>query len=237
MLDSCDKMGNVGYSTLLFQQLLHPNIFSYNAIIRTYTHNRHYSLAITRFIEMLTHSTTSVFPDKFTFQFVIKSCAGILCQRLGMQVHGLVFKFGTNSQCITENALIGMYMKCGDLKNACKVFDEMGHRDVVSWNSLIFGYVKLGQMKSARKLFDEMPVRTIVSWTTMITGYGRAECYADALDVFREMQMVGIEPDEISIIAVLPACAQLGALEVGKWIHKTDDLMELVKEDADNSSP
>jgi pentatricopeptide repeat protein len=96
-------------------------------------------------------------------------------------------------------------MKCGDFTNACKVFDEMGHRDVISWNSLIFGYVKLGQMKSARKLFDEMPVRTIVSWTTMITGYGSTECYADALDVFREMQRVGIEPDEISIIAVLPA--------------------------------
>ncbi|CAJ2643333.1 unnamed protein product [Trifolium pratense] len=220
MLNSCDNMANVGYATLLFQQLLHPNIFSYNAIIRTCTHNRHYSLAITCFIEMLTHSTKSVFPDQFTFQFVIKSCAGILCQRLGMQVHGLAFKFGTDSHYIAENALIGMYMKCGDLTNACKVFDEMGYRDVVSWNSLIFGYVELGQMKNARKLFDEMPVRTIVSWTTMITGYRRTECYADALDVFREMQMVGIEPDEISIIAVLPACAQLGALEVGKWIHK-----------------
>ncbi|RVW53948.1 Pentatricopeptide repeat-containing protein [Vitis vinifera] len=33
------------------------------------------------------------------------------------------------------------------------------------------------------------------------------------------MQMVGIELDEISLVSVLPACAQLGALELGKWIH------------------
>jgi len=223
MLDSCDNMGHVSYATLLFKQLLHPNIFTYNAIIRTYAHNRHHFSAITVFIQMLTHSTNSVFPDKFTFPFVIKSCAGILCHRLGMQVHGLVYKFGADSHCITENALIDMYTKFGDLTNACMVFEEMGHRDVISWNSLIFGYVKLGQMNSARELFDEMPVRTIVSWTTMITGYGRIGCYGDALDVFREMQMVGIEPDEISIIAVLPACAQLGALEVGKWIHMYAD--------------
>lgn len=94
MVDSCDNIGHIGYATSLFQQLLHPNIFSYNAIIRTYTHNRHHSLAITFFIQMLTHSDKSVFPDKFTFPFVIKSCAGILCGSLGMQVHGLVFKFG-----------------------------------------------------------------------------------------------------------------------------------------------
>lgn len=154
---------------------------------------------------------------------MVKSCAGILCHRLGMQIHAVVFKFGCNSHNITENALIDMYTKCGNLTNACHVFDEMTHRDVVSWNSLIFGYAKLGQMKSARKLFDEMPFRTIVSWTTMITGNARTGCYGDALDIFREMQMVGIEPDEISIIAVLPACAQLGALEVGKWIHMYAD--------------
>ena len=31
--------------------------------------------------------------------------------------------------------------------------------------------------------------------------------------------MMGIELDEISLVSVLPACAQLGALELGKWIH------------------
>lgn len=225
MVDLCDHMGHVGYATSLFQNLVDPNVFSYNAIIRTYTHNRHYSLAIVLFNQMLTNPSNSSpsLPDKFTFPFVIKSCAALLCHRLGMQVHALVCKFGPHAHSITENALIDMYTKCGDLTSACHVFDEMTERDAVSWNSLIFGHVRLGQMESARALFDEMPCRTIVSWTTMITGYARTGCYADALDIFRVMQMVGIEPDEISVIAVLPACAHLGALEVGKWIHMYAD--------------
>ena len=74
-----------------------------------------------------------------------------------------------------------------------------------------------------------MPCRTIVSWTTMINGYARGGCYADALGIFREMQVVGIEPDEISVISVLPACAQLGALEVGKWIHKYSEKSGFLK--------
>ncbi|KAL5080166.1 hypothetical protein RYX36_008587 [Vicia faba] len=146
-----------------------------------------------------------------------------MCGSLGRKVQGLVFKFGGDSGNITGNTLIDMYTKYGDLTNACKVFEEMDHRDVISWNSLIFGYVRMGQMKSARENFDEMSVRTIVSWKTMVIGYARIGCYAEALGAFREMQMVGIDPYEISIIAVLPTCAQLEVLEVGKWIHMYAD--------------
>ena len=223
MLDLCDKFGDVGYATLLFEQLVEPNVFSYNAIIRTFTHNQEHYLAITLFKRMLRDQRGSgkvlILPNKFTFPFVIRSCSELLWQRLGEQIHGQVWKFGLKSHNVTENALIDMYTKFGDLTNAHKVFGEMGDPDVVSWNGLIFGYARLGQMESARVLFDEMPCRTIVSWTGMITGYCGVGRYADALDIFRRMQMVGMEPDEISVIAVLPACAQLGALEVGKWIH------------------
>ncbi|XP_057434652.1 pentatricopeptide repeat-containing protein At2g20540 [Lotus japonicus] len=230
MVDLCDNIGQVGYATLLFQQLVEPNVFSYNVMIKTYTHNHHHSQAITLFIQMLREPTRSAMPDRFTFPFVIKSCAGLLYHRLGQQIHGHVCKFGPNSHSITENALIDMYTKFGDLNNAYQVFEEMTERDAISWNSLISGHVRLGQMKSARVLFDEMPSRTIVSWTTMITGYTRTGCYGDALDIFRRMQMVGIEPDKISIIAVLPACAQLGALEVGKWIHMYSDKKGFLKQ-------
>ncbi|KAK7283016.1 hypothetical protein RIF29_12211 [Crotalaria pallida] len=223
MVDLCDNFGDVGYATSLFEQLIEPNVFSCNAIIRTYTHNHQHSQAITLFKQMLRSSNESgknpIFPNKFTYPFVIKSCSGLLWHCLGMQIHAQICKFGFQSHSITENALIDMYTKCDDLSNAYKVFEEMTDRDAVSWNSLVFGHARLGQMEGARELFDEMPCRTIVSWTTMITGYCRIGCYADALGIFREMQMSGIEPDEISVISVLPACAQLGALEVGKWIH------------------
>ncbi|KAL8115955.1 hypothetical protein AgCh_022451 [Apium graveolens] len=74
-------------------------------------------------------------------------------------------------------------------------------------------------MKKAKAVFEEMPVKSVVTWTAMISGYIRTGCYADALDVFRRMQMVGVKPDWVSLVAVLRACSQLGALEVGKWIH------------------
>lgn len=222
MVDVCNHHGETEYASLLFKSVVDPNAFLYNAMIRAYKHNKVYILAITVYKQMLAHSSpgeTPNFPDKFTFPFVIKSCAGLVCYDLGMQVHGHVIKFGPNSNTVIENSLVEMYVKCDSLDDAHRLFDEMIERDSVSWNTLISGHVRLGQMRRARAIFEEMQDKTIFSWTAIVSGYARIGCYADALEFFRRMQMVGIQPDEISLVSVLPACAQLGALELGKWIH------------------
>lgn len=231
MLDVCDNNGEVDYATLLFKQVVEPNVFLFNAMIRVYTHNDICSLAVTLYKQMLRHPVVEkpIFPDKFTFPFVIKSCAGLLYQDLGWQVHAQLCKFGPKSHSITDNALIDMYTKFDNLTDAQKVFEEMGERDSISWNCLLSGHAKLGQMRRARALFEEMPDKTVVSWTAMISGYTRIGCYSEALDIFRKMQTLGIEPDEISIVSVLPACAQLGALEVGKWIHMYSERSGLLR--------
>jgi pentatricopeptide repeat protein len=233
MVDVCDKTEDLGYASLLFKQVKEPNGYLYNAMIRAHTHNKVYALAILFYKEMLRlkdpESENPIFPDRFTFPFVIKSCSGLVCYNLGKQVHAHLCKFGPKSNITMENALIDMYTKCASLLDAHKVFDGMVERDAISWNSIISGHVGVGQMRKAGALFDLMPYRTIVSWTAMISGYTRLGSYADALYVFRQMQIVGVEPDEISIISVLPACAQLGALEVGKWIHMYCDRNGLLR--------
>ncbi|KAH7521531.1 hypothetical protein FEM48_Zijuj07G0043400 [Ziziphus jujuba var. spinosa] len=84
MLDVCDSNGEVDYASLLFKQVVEPNVFLFNAMIRVYTHNDIYSLAVTLYKQMLRNqgARNPIFPDKFTFPFVVKSCAGLLCQDL-----------------------------------------------------------------------------------------------------------------------------------------------------------
>ncbi|KAG2259384.1 hypothetical protein Bca52824_078678 [Brassica carinata] len=217
MVDLCDKIGDMDYATRLFNHVSDPNVFLYNSIIRAYTHNSLYPHVIRIYKQILTKSLE--FPDRFTFPFVFKSCASLGSCYLGKQVHGHLCKFGPKCHVVTENALVDMYMKFDALDDARKVFDEMSERDVISWNSLLSGHARLGQMKKAKALFDSMPEKTIVSWTAMISGYKGVGCYAEAMEFFRDMQLAGVEPDEISLISVLPSCSHLGSLELGKWIH------------------
>lgn len=76
-------------------------------------------------------------------------------------------------------------------------------------------------MANARSLFECMPQKDkdVVSWTALISGYTQAQNPNEAIVLFRRMQIQNVQPDEIAILAVLSAGADLGALELGKWIH------------------
>lgn len=51
----------------------------------------------------------------------------------------------------------------------------------------------------------------------------------EAITMFRRMQLEEVEPDEIAMLAALSACAHLGALELGEWIHNYIDKHGLSK--------
>ncbi|KAK7246051.1 hypothetical protein RIF29_40909 [Crotalaria pallida] len=75
----------------------------------------------------------------------------------------------------------------GKLKEARKLFDEMPHRDVVSYNTMITVYLKNKDLTTAETLFKAMPQRDIVAESAMIDGYAKAGCLDDARKVFDEM--------------------------------------------------
>ncbi|XP_060209724.1 pentatricopeptide repeat-containing protein At1g08070, chloroplastic-like [Lycium barbarum] len=86
-------------------------------------------------------------------------------------------------------------------------------------NALIDMYAKCGDVKTARMLFEGLEEKDLVSWNVMIGGYTHSGNYKEALAVFHRMQHENIDPNEVTLLSILPACAQLGALDLGKWIH------------------
>lgn len=113
--------------------------------------------------------------------------------------------------------------------DAQKLFDGMCVRDVASWNAIIAGYVKAGDVDGARHLLERTPERNVISWTCVIAGYAQVDRPSDAISMFHRMQLDGVEPDEVAMLAVLSACAGLGTLELGEWIHNYVDTHRLHK--------
>ncbi|GAB2218223.1 hypothetical protein Droror1_Dr00001442 [Drosera rotundifolia] len=54
----------------------------------------------------------------------------------------------------------------------------------------------------------------------MISGYAQHGLNEMAISLFQEMQAYDVHPNHVTITSVLSACAQLGALTVGKWVHE-----------------
>lgn len=80
-------------------------------------------------------------------------------------------------------------------------------------------YAKCEEIGHARRVFDEIPERNLIAWSAMISGYARIGMVNEGLGLFREMQKVGIMPDEVTMVSVISACAKAGALDLGRWVH------------------
>ncbi|CAL8121253.1 unnamed protein product [Prunus armeniaca] len=119
------------------------------------------------------------------------------------------------------NAMIDGYVKLGDMGPARSLFDEMTDRNVVSWTSMMYGYCHHGDVQSARSLFDAMAEKNLISWNVMIWGYSQNKQPHEALKLFHELQSnMSLEPDGVTVVSILPAIADLGALDLGLWVHK-----------------
>ncbi|XP_071699066.1 pentatricopeptide repeat-containing protein At2g20540-like [Rutidosis leptorrhynchoides] len=165
--------------------------------------------------------SVGVYGDHFTFPFVLKSCADLGDVWLGKCVHGKVLRSGLKFDFYVGTSLIDFYVKCSELSDARKVFDEMPVRDVASWNVLIAGFMKNGNIRVAEDLFLAMSEKNIVSWTAMISGYTQNMLAIRALELFDEMtsDLSNVKPNWVTIMSVLPACGQSSDLDRGRKIH------------------
>ncbi|KAF5191373.1 Pentatricopeptide repeat-containing protein [Thalictrum thalictroides] len=166
-------------------------------------------------------------PDNYSLPYVLKACAYLQNCKLGEQVHGDVLKLGFLYDIFVGNTLILMYSSCGSMVEGGKLFDEMPMRTAVSWTVMISGYAKKGDVENARFIFDNAPIKDIVIWGSMISGYVQNNCFKEGLEMFRLMQAANKQPDEAVFVSVLCACAHLGAMDIGMWIHKYLDRIGL----------
>ncbi|CAD5179341.1 unnamed protein product [Musa acuminata subsp. malaccensis] len=130
-------------------------------------------------------------PNALTLVSLLPACARLGALLPGKAVHGFGLKScgGHGCNVILDNAILDLYMSCRDLV-------------------------------SARNLFGEMPSKDVVSWTTLISGYAANGIPEEAISAFHVMLRHGqVEPNEATMACVLRACASLGALSTGKWIH------------------
>lgn len=86
-------------------------------------------------------------------------------------------------------------------------------------NCLIMMYSKLGDLYSAERLFGNVSCPMNVPWTHMISCYNQSGYCQEALNVFAEMQEFKIEPNQVTMVGLLYACARLGRGKEGKSVH------------------
>eukprot|EP00250_Pteridium_aquilinum_P018509 c24117_g19_i1 orf=984-2105(+) len=86
-------------------------------------------------------------------------------------------------------------------------------------NTLVDMYSKCKSLDEAFRVFDDIPEKDAMSWCVMINGYAHTGDSFSALRLFERMQQGGLKPSVAIFLGILKACANLGALWHGSWVH------------------
>ncbi|MED6151319.1 hypothetical protein PIB30_081384 [Stylosanthes scabra] len=91
--------------------------------------------------------------------------------------------------------------------------------DVFIGTGLVDMYCKMGHFDSAKEVFDRMPKKDVASWNVMISGLSQSSIPSEALEIFRTMQLDGMEPDSVSILNLALAVSKLQDIDSCRSIH------------------
>ncbi|KAF3431421.1 hypothetical protein FNV43_RR26152 [Rhamnella rubrinervis] len=108
---------------------------------------------------------------------------------LGMMMHCWGIKLGVEKDAYVATSVLTVYSNCDELVLAEKVFEEMPNRNVVTYNAFISGILRNGEPRMV-------------------------------LDVFkRMMEGLGENPNSLTFLSVLSACASLSYIQFAKQVH------------------
>lgn len=138
-----------------------------------------------------------------------------------------VFDAMKERDVVSWTTLVSAYMDEGHLHEAMEIFRSMELNgvkpDLISWNAVVSGFARYGDIGMALLSLEEMQERglkpRVNSWNGIISGCVQNEYFEDALDAFNNMLCFPEDPNFITIASILPACAGLKDLNLGRAVH------------------
>lgn len=211
--------GDLDLAYRVFVMIGEKDVVSWNSMISSFVQGGYFEKALELYGEM---EMQNVRPNGVTMVGVLSACAKRKDLEFGKRVCSHIEKNGIKMDLTLSNAMLDMFVKCGNVDDAKRLFDRMEEKDIVSYTTMIDGYAKLGEYESARCIFDSTPKKFIATWNALISAYEQNGHPNEALALFHEMQLnnKNVNPDEFTLVSTLSACSQLGAMEVGEYIRK-----------------
>ncbi|XP_068644839.1 pentatricopeptide repeat-containing protein At5g50990 [Aristolochia californica] len=163
----------------------------------------------------------SIHPDRRMFSYVLEACKITSHLKIASETHAKVMKSGLQLDRHLSSSLVTVYVAGDFLNEARQLFEETPDLGSVPLygNLLIMGYLRTGDYESSLHIFKRMPHRDKVSWNSIIAGSVKSRRFREAISLFRRMLKSGTRPNGFTYSSILSACARIGGLSCGEWVH------------------
>ncbi|PRQ49969.1 putative tetratricopeptide-like helical domain, DYW domain-containing protein [Rosa chinensis] len=239
----CSKCCNADVCTLrkndvargFFNGIIDKDLVSWASMIEAYAQVNLPLEALELFKSMMVQR---IRPDLVALLSVIRTCSNLASYKKARWIHGVVIRSFFGHHVTLETSLVDLYVKCGSLVYARKVFDKMQERNIISWSTMISGYGMHGHGREAVNLFHQMKAPTKpdhVAFLSVLSACSHGGLIAEGWDCFnsmgRDFHIIPRPEHYACMNAGKARCWCLGALLGACRIHSN---IELAKTAAKN---
>lgn len=186
------SLATLSYTLNIYNRAPNQSIFLCNTLISCLTQKDQLKVALSIYVHIL--SNPNLNPNNYTYPSLFKALGAHQWFKHGQALHAHVLKFlYPPYDNFVQASLLNFYSKCGRIDIARYFFDQIREPDLATWNSILSSYS------------SHLSENTSSSF--------------EVLDLFRQMQKSLVVPNEVTLVALITACAELGALSQGTWAH------------------
>ncbi|KAJ4966350.1 hypothetical protein NE237_018199 [Protea cynaroides] len=190
------KCGDLESTIKAFWRIPEKNVISWTTVISACGDNGDAKKGLWLFTQMLLEDAR---PNEFTLTSVLSLCCVMQALDVGEQIHSFSIKLGYESNLPIKNSIMYLYLKCGWIDEALKLFNGMETVSLITWNAMIAGHA---QMMDTEKDY--------------LLGHRSG---TEALNIFLKLNRSNMKPDLFTFSSILTVCSNLAALEQGEQIH------------------
>ncbi|KAL8267237.1 hypothetical protein R6Q59_004581 [Mikania micrantha] len=215
MLAGYVKCGNIEDALKMFRDMPCRDVVSWNAMLACYAQNGKSNETLALFDEM---KFAGVRANEATVVTVLSAIGQVGGLDQGLQLHLYINENGFKINPIVSTALIDMYVKCGNIAEALKVFNSMQTKDILAWNTMVIGMGMHGHVNDAQQMFKQMQLEGIVpndvTFVAMLGAFRHAGMTEEGQKLLSSMKSVyGVEPKIEHYGCVIDLLSRAGRLD------------------------
>ncbi|TVU30275.1 hypothetical protein EJB05_21885, partial [Eragrostis curvula] len=224
LITTYSRCADAGSAARVFRAVPRPNLVSWTALVSCLARNSLHRDALDAFAAM---RRAGVAPTEFALSSAAGAAAALAAPRLGAQLHCVAVALGFDAELFVASNLADMYSKCGLLGEACRVFDQMPHKDAVAWTAMIDGYAKNGSLEASVLAFRDMRREGLVGadqhvFCSALSASGGLKDGLLGRSIHCSVMKAGFELDTIVRNALSDMYAKSGDVENASRVVKID---------------
>ncbi|KAI5068721.1 hypothetical protein GOP47_0017066 [Adiantum capillus-veneris] len=163
LIDMYGKHGSLDDALNIFKVLPQRGLITWSAMMGAYSHNGCDEDVLHLFEQM---QQAGALPDIVILACTLKACSAIAALEQGKLIHSHILE---HDVALDTKHLIELYVKCGCIEDACRVFDMSRVHSLATWNTVISGCCESSKFNLAKRYFSAMEEQGIESDHTTLS--------------------------------------------------------------------